>query len=386
MNTGGVPRRVRSRADCRPMSSSARPAETSLTIRAPASTLAAATEARMVSTLTTTSSAASSATTGTTRASSSCSSTRGAPGRVDSPPTSTMLAPWAISVRPWATAETGSSYRPPSEKESGVTFRTPITRVSSPASRAGSPSGQEHAAHRAGDGASPVGSHPPHGHAHVLGLDHHDRAGGADLVHQGVGDLRGDALLHLRPAGIDVDQPGELAEPGDLSRAGDVAHVGDPEERQQVMLAHGVEAEIAHQHQLLVVDVEGGCQRLLGVLVQAEEHLLVHPGHPGGRVLQAFAVWVLADRGEDLPDRGLHARLIDRHVRLPSRPGHPRAGPRGSRGRPHQGGAARADWAASARPRRAPPCRWRWWCRPPSAPRAWAARCWRSTPRAEDAS
>src|SRR5699024_6522963 len=72
MNVGGVPRRVRSRADCRPMSSSARPAETSLTIRAPASTLAAATEARMVSTLTTTSSAASSATTGTTRASSSC--------------------------------------------------------------------------------------------------------------------------------------------------------------------------------------------------------------------------------------------------------------------------------------------------------------------------
>ena len=49
------------------------------------------------------------------------------PGRVDSPPTSRRSAPAATSARPWATAASGSRKRPPSEKESGVTFTTPMT-------------------------------------------------------------------------------------------------------------------------------------------------------------------------------------------------------------------------------------------------------------------
>ncbi len=50
-----------------------------------------------------------------------------APGRVDSPPTSTTAAPAAAMARPCSTAAAWSSHRPPSEKESGVTLRTPIT-------------------------------------------------------------------------------------------------------------------------------------------------------------------------------------------------------------------------------------------------------------------
>ena len=55
-----------------------------------------------------------------------------APGRVDSPPTSTQSAPSSKRARPRATAASTSPRRPPSENESGVTLRMPTTRVRSP--------------------------------------------------------------------------------------------------------------------------------------------------------------------------------------------------------------------------------------------------------------
>ena len=53
--------------------------------------------------------------------------TGAAPGRVDSPPTSSQSAPSASRARPWAMAAAWSSNCPPSENESGVTLMTPIT-------------------------------------------------------------------------------------------------------------------------------------------------------------------------------------------------------------------------------------------------------------------
>jgi len=67
-------------------------------------------------------------TTGTTRASSSSTGTGSAPGRVDSPPTSMMSAPSSINARARATAASARSASPPSEKLSGVTLTTPISR------------------------------------------------------------------------------------------------------------------------------------------------------------------------------------------------------------------------------------------------------------------
>src|SRR5262249_2936144 len=61
------------------------------------------------------------------RASSSASGTGVAPGRVDSPPTSTIAQPCATMVLAWATAASATRKRPPSENESGVTFRMPMT-------------------------------------------------------------------------------------------------------------------------------------------------------------------------------------------------------------------------------------------------------------------
>ena len=109
------------------MPGSARPPDTSLTSTEPASSAAAATSERVVSMLVGTPAAVNASITGTTRAISVRTSTRSAPGRVDSPPTSIRSAPSAIIARPCSTAPGVSANSPPSENESGVTLRTPIT-------------------------------------------------------------------------------------------------------------------------------------------------------------------------------------------------------------------------------------------------------------------
>src|SRR5580693_1540786 len=110
------------------MAGSAMPPLTSFTSFAPAVSAASATSARIVSTLTVRPAPASSVMTGPTRRSSSSAEVRPAPGLVDSPPTSMMSAPWAASSRPRLIAARGANHLPPSEKESGVTFSTPMTR------------------------------------------------------------------------------------------------------------------------------------------------------------------------------------------------------------------------------------------------------------------
>src|SRR3954451_12496379 len=113
----------------RPASSgSKRNADTSFTMRAPAWSAASATTSLVVSMETrATPPTARRSTTGTTRWSSSSAGTGSAPGRVDSPPTSSISAPSAASSSPCLTAASASRNSPPSENESGVTLTTPIT-------------------------------------------------------------------------------------------------------------------------------------------------------------------------------------------------------------------------------------------------------------------
>ena len=103
---------------------------------------------------------ASCSSTGTTRRSSSSTETPSAPGRVDSPPTSTIAAPSSSMRRALATASSGSKLTPPSENESGVTLTTPITDgrgkrcsigLSSSVGRLGPWASSRHAALRRGD-------------------------------------------------------------------------------------------------------------------------------------------------------------------------------------------------------------------------------------------
>ena len=59
-------------------------------------------------------------------ATSASAETSSAPGRVDSPPTSMICAPSAAIRLPCSTAFAVVKNSPPSEKESGVTFSTPM--------------------------------------------------------------------------------------------------------------------------------------------------------------------------------------------------------------------------------------------------------------------
>ena len=69
-------------------------------------------------------------------------------------------------------------------------------------------------------------------HAQVLGLDHDHHALGVEHADHGVGDLGGQPLLDQWPAGVALDQAGELRQADDAPViVGDVRHVRLPEER-----------------------------------------------------------------------------------------------------------------------------------------------------------
>ena len=101
--------------------------QTSLMTQAPSRAASRATLALLVSMEIGASSSASASSAGTTRRSSSSSGTGRWPGLVDSPPISTIAAPSATIVFARATAAASSAWRPPSENESGVTLRMPMS-------------------------------------------------------------------------------------------------------------------------------------------------------------------------------------------------------------------------------------------------------------------
>ena len=77
------------------------------------------------------------------------------------------------------------------------------------------------------------------------------RPGWTQLFHQCISDLSGEPFLHLRPAGKAFHQSGKLAQPNDFSRR-QVSHMRPPGERQQVVLAEGIELDIAKENDLVV--------------------------------------------------------------------------------------------------------------------------------------
>ena len=59
-----------------------------------------------------------------------------------------------------------------------------------------------------------------------------------ERLHQGVGDLAGQALLHLGALREAIHEPGQLRDAADAAvLPGDVGHMRPPEERRQVMLS-----------------------------------------------------------------------------------------------------------------------------------------------------
>ena len=148
-----------------------------------------------------------------------------------------------------------------------------------------------------------------------------------------VGDLRRETLLHLRAAGEDVDEAGDLGQPRDVAVvASGCSRRVRRRERHQVVLAHRPHLDVLDQHQLVVADVERGREDLARVLVHAGQQLGVRLGDAARGVTQPVAVGVLADRDQQLADRRLGPGRSTAHgrsgVRGRRRRGRRRASPR----------------------------------------------------------
>src|SRR5450756_1053754 len=94
----------------------------------------------------------------------------------------------------------------------------------------------QHAMHGRGNRLRSPGLDPPHGHAHVLGLDHDTDSLGGEVLLKPVRHLDRQTFLHLKVAGEQLDNAGQLRQAEDAF-ARQVADVGDSGERQHVVLA-----------------------------------------------------------------------------------------------------------------------------------------------------
>ena len=152
------------------------------------------------------------------------------------------------------------------------------------------------------------------------GLDHHECPAGLEDLDDRVRDLRRESLLHLRALREPVDQTRDLREPGEATVVTrDVRDMRAPVERSEMMLTHRIQRDVAHQHHLVVVGLEGHDEMPRGVLVEPAEDLAVHLGDAARGAQQSVALRVLADREENLPHRLLQpfdvdARLVLEHV------------------------------------------------------------------------
>jgi hypothetical protein len=83
----------------------------------------------------------------------------------------------------------------------------------------------------------------------MLGADQHTNAGRCESIVEGVGDLRGEALLYLQPSRKRVNEARDLREPNDAT-ARHVANGGHAREWEKVVFTEGVERDPLNHHKV----------------------------------------------------------------------------------------------------------------------------------------
>ena len=152
------------------------------------------------------------------------------------------------------------------------------------------------------------GSHAAERHAQVLGLDHDARAAWAHRSLHPVVHLLRDALLQLQSVGDVLDRAGDGRE-ADQVVARQESDVSQTAERQQVVLAQRLERDVAHQNQ---APVALGRHRLDDGRARRDDQLKQGRGGAARRGQQAIGCGILTQRREQLRDRALRGRQIDR--------------------------------------------------------------------------
>jgi hypothetical protein len=143
----------------------------------------------------------------------------------------------------------------------------------------------------------------------LLGLDDDDGTARSQGPIERVGDLCGESLLELRPAGEALDQVHYLREPND-ALLWNVRDVGPAHEGEQVMLAHARKRQVPQQDRVVAVCFERDLQVVGRVFVQAREEVGVCLGDALGGLDQALPPRVLADSVQDLTHRPFDAWSI----------------------------------------------------------------------------
>ena len=148
-------------------------------------------------------------------------------------------------------------------------------------------------------------------------LDHHADALGGDRIHHLLRDLLGQPFLQLQPAGVHVDQAGELRY-AEHASARDVADVAAAEERQHVMLAQAVDLDVLDDHHAVGrLREHRAVDQLLRIDPGAGSEELDRLRDPLRRLEQAFAVRILADLDQQLGDQRLDFLAVRFHCPVP---------------------------------------------------------------------
>ena len=141
-------------------------------------------------------------------------------------------------------------------------------------------------------------------HALVGGADHHGDAERGETLLDGLADLRRERLLHLQPAGEDVDHAREFRQTDNplVRQIGDVRDAG---ERRDMVLAMAFEAHVAQQdHVVIAGHILEGAGELGGrIRAIAAEALLEGLDHALGGIGQPGARWVVTRPGEQRAHR-----------------------------------------------------------------------------------
>jgi hypothetical protein len=134
--------------------------------------------------------------------------------------------------------------------------------------------------------------------AEVFGADQHANAGWREGVVQCIGDLRGEALLHLQSSRKGINKAWDLREANDAT-ARHVTDGGDTREREEVVFTEGVEWDSLNHdevssrcaHRLF----EDGAENFVWVARVATGELEHGASNAAWGINETIARWVLAD-------------------------------------------------------------------------------------------
>jgi hypothetical protein len=152
----------------------------------------------------------------------------------------------------------------------------------------------------------------------MAGFENRQYAARCEFFLKQVRDLLRHPFLDLRFAGDGIDDASKFAQAHNAASR-NVSEMRTPGERQQVMLAEARELNVFLKHQLFVIHFEGFAKQRARVRVQASECFGIEASDAAGRVEQAFAVRVLADRQEQFTDSSADAWLVNARRRCNDR-------------------------------------------------------------------